>query len=137
VLGSGPDDLKLQDEASGSLKVTIPDSDHPTIYTGSPNFSKASEESNDENVLEIKGNARLAQAYVAEFMRLYNHYCARAIWNENHGSAKAAITSAARPRPGRLTTSETPLVLKTARDAWVKGAYREGTKEYLARTKGL
>ena len=50
------------------------DTDSPTIYTGSPNFSKASEQSNDENVLEIKGNAALGHAYVAEFMRLYNHY---------------------------------------------------------------
>jgi phosphatidylserine/phosphatidylglycerophosphate/cardiolipin synthase-like enzyme len=32
------------------------DTNEPTIYRGSPNFSKASENSNDENVLEIKGN---------------------------------------------------------------------------------
>lgn len=44
------------------------DTNEPTIYTGSPNFSKASENSNDENVLEIKGNIALAHAYVAEFM---------------------------------------------------------------------
>ena len=44
------------------------DTDAPTIYSGSPNFSKASENSNDENVLEIKGNVALAHAYVAEFM---------------------------------------------------------------------
>src|SRR5439155_14803957 len=63
------------------------DTDDPTIYSGSPNFSKASENSNDENVFEIRGNVPLAHFYVAEFMRLYNHYRARAIWNEYHERA--------------------------------------------------
>jgi phosphatidylserine/phosphatidylglycerophosphate/cardiolipin synthase-like enzyme len=50
------------------------DTNDPTICSGSPNFSAASENGNDENVLEIKGNSALAHVYVAEFMRLYNHY---------------------------------------------------------------
>ncbi|MBB4429444.1 phosphatidylserine/phosphatidylglycerophosphate/cardiolipin synthase-like enzyme [Bradyrhizobium sp. CIR48] len=100
----------------------------PTIYTGSPNFSKASENSNDENVLEIKGNAALAQAYVAEFMRLYNHYRARAIWNKTHEK------KGAKPKPG---SEADPLVLKQTRDEWVKDAYKKGTKASLARERGL
>ncbi|VIO68842.1 hypothetical protein CI1B_23860 [Bradyrhizobium ivorense] len=100
----------------------------PTIYTGSPNFSKASENSNDENVLEIKGNAALAQAYVAEFMRLYNHYRARAIWNKTHEK------KGAKPKPG---SDADPLVLKQTRDEWVKDAYKKGTKASLARERGL
>src|SRR5262247_1008547 len=59
------------------------DTDQPTSYSGSPNFSTASENDNDENVLEITGNVRLAQVYVAEFMRLYNHYRARALWDKS------------------------------------------------------
>jgi phosphatidylserine/phosphatidylglycerophosphate/cardiolipin synthase-like enzyme len=106
------------------------DTDAPTIYTGSPNFSKAAEESNDENVLEIKGNVALARAYVAEFLRLYNHYRARAIWNREHESGP-------RGRKANGEDASDPLVLKTTRDEWVKGAYRPGTKEYLARTRGL
>lgn len=112
------------------------DTDSPTIYTGSPNFSKASEQSNDENVLEIKGNAALGHAYVAEFMRLYNHYRARAIWNEYHEGGKKTGTR----RRGKDAAEDgdgNPLVLKRTRDEWVKGAYRQGTKEYSARTKGL
>ncbi|XUM24086.1 phospholipase D-like domain-containing protein [Bradyrhizobium oligotrophicum S58] len=103
------------------------DTDEPTIYTGSPNFSRASENSNDENVLEIKGNTRLAQAYVAEFMRLYNHYRARAIWNKTH------------EKTGRAQAEEErdALVLKTTRDEWVKQAYKDGTKASLARERGL
>ena len=60
------------------------DTPNPTIYTGSANFSSNSENRNDENVLEIKGNTRLAQAYVAEFMRIYGHYRARALWAQDH-----------------------------------------------------
>lgn len=104
------------------------DTDAPTIYTGSPNFSKASENDNDENVLEIKGNTALAQAYVAEFMRLYNHYRARAIWNRMHETTKAK-----KPSQGEGD----PLVLKRSRDEWVKGAFKKGNKAYLARIRGL
>jgi phosphatidylserine/phosphatidylglycerophosphate/cardiolipin synthase-like enzyme len=104
------------------------DTDTPTIYTGSPNFSKAAENSNDENVLEIKGNRQLAHVYVAEFMRLYNHYRARALWNRTHGDGQGA----------KAQPSESdPLVLKNSRDAWVRGAYRQGTKDFLARARGL
>ena len=106
------------------------ETDAPTIYTGSPNFSKASENDNDENVLEIKGNVALAQAYVAEFMRLYNHYRARAIWNKMHERAAGS-------RKAKLEAEADPLVLKRTRDAWVKGAYVGGSKAYLARTRGL
>ncbi|WP_025038406.1 phospholipase D-like domain-containing protein [Bradyrhizobium sp. DOA9] len=101
------------------------DTDTPTIYTGSPNFSKSSENSNDENVLEIKGNTHLAQAYVAELMRLYNHYRARAIWNKTHEK---------KAKPGSVAD---PLVLKRTRDEWVKEAYESGTKASLARERGL
>lgn len=107
------------------------DTDNPTIYTGSPNFSKSSENGNDENELEIKGNARLAQIYVAEFMRLYNHYRARALWDRSHPSGKSNGKSKAQP-----TTHDT-LVLKKTRDEWVKDAYIAGTKEFLARTRRL
>jgi phosphatidylserine/phosphatidylglycerophosphate/cardiolipin synthase-like enzyme len=104
------------------------DTDHPTIFTGSPNFSKASENKNDENVLEISGNTAIAQIYVAEFLRLYNHYRARAIWDKMHGKPKAKAREAD-------VAERDPLVLATTRDEWVKGAYKEGTKEFLARTR--
>jgi phosphatidylserine/phosphatidylglycerophosphate/cardiolipin synthase-like enzyme len=105
------------------------DTDAPTIYTGSPNFSGAAEHSNDENVLEIKGNTALARVYVAEFFRLYNHYRARAIWNRTHERGRASEAKA--------TEDQDPLVLKKTRDGWVKSAYRDGSKEFLARTRGL
>jgi phosphatidylserine/phosphatidylglycerophosphate/cardiolipin synthase-like enzyme len=103
------------------------DTNESTIYSGSPNFSKASENSNDENVLEIKGNQTLSQVYVAEFMRLYNHYRARAIWNKTHEKKPA----------GGAANGGDPLVLKKSRDAWVADAYVAGSKGFLARRKGL
>lgn len=53
----------------------------PVIYTGSANMSQNSLYRNDENLLEITNCPRLAQMYLAEFLRLYEHYRARAIWN--------------------------------------------------------
>jgi phosphatidylserine/phosphatidylglycerophosphate/cardiolipin synthase-like enzyme len=100
----------------------------PTIYSGSPNFSAASEQSNDENELEIKGNTRLAQIYVAEFMRLYNHYRARALWDKTHPSSGKE-----RGKP----SVQDSLLLKRTRGGWAKDAYTTGTKAALARTRGL
>jgi phosphatidylserine/phosphatidylglycerophosphate/cardiolipin synthase-like enzyme len=49
----------------------------PTIVTGSANFSKASTDTNDENMLVINGNKRIADIYFGEYLRLYNHYAFR------------------------------------------------------------
>jgi phosphatidylserine/phosphatidylglycerophosphate/cardiolipin synthase-like enzyme len=49
----------------------------PILYTGSANFSNNSQYNNDENILEIVGHQAIARAYLAEFMRLYEHYRAR------------------------------------------------------------
>ncbi len=55
--------------------------ENPIVYTGSANMSKNSENNNDENLLEIQ-DRHLSGIYVAEFMRLYEHYRARAISND-------------------------------------------------------
>ncbi len=54
---------------------------NPKIYTGSANLSGNSCWNNDENLMEITGSPRLGQVYLAEFMRLYEHYRARAAYN--------------------------------------------------------
>src|SRR5258706_1698442 len=51
----------------------------PVIITGSANFSPTSTTSNDENMLVIRGNTDLADAYFGEFMRLFDHIYARYI----------------------------------------------------------
>lgn len=50
---------------------------NPVLVTGSANFSKASTDTNDENMLVIQGNKRIADIYFGEYMRLYNHYAFR------------------------------------------------------------
>ena len=64
------------------------ETDHPTIYTGSANMSGASTWNNDENLIEIKECPRIAQIYVAEFLRLYDHYRARIAWGRSEGSGR-------------------------------------------------
>ena len=54
-----------------------PLSDDPIVITGSANFSAASTTKNDENMLIIRGNRRVADVYLGEYMRLWNHYAFR------------------------------------------------------------
>ncbi|MEZ6049292.1 MAG: phospholipase D-like domain-containing protein [Planctomycetaceae bacterium] len=54
-----------------------PLSSSPIVIAGSANFSKASSDSNDENMLVIRNNNRVADIYLGEFMRLYNHHAFR------------------------------------------------------------
>ena len=54
-----------------------PLSDDPTTITGSANFSGTSQTSNDENMLVIRSDQRVADVYFGEFMRLFDHLYAR------------------------------------------------------------
>ena len=56
-----------------------PLSDDPLVVTGSANFSKPSQRTNDENMLVIRGNKRVADIYFGEFMRVFDHHYARYI----------------------------------------------------------
>ncbi|WP_175943820.1 phospholipase D-like domain-containing protein [Burkholderia pyrrocinia] len=64
---------------------------NPVVYTGSANMSRNSEQYNDENLLEIR-DKRIAAIYLAEFLRLYEHYRARAlaIGAKQHGAGAGA-----------------------------------------------
>ena len=61
------------------LKFMLVDplSDHPIVVTGSANFSEASTRTNDENMLVIEGDTRVADMYLGEYIRLYSHYAFR------------------------------------------------------------
>lgn len=54
-----------------------PLSSDPIIVGGSANFSDASVKKNDENMLVIRGNTRVADIYIGEYMRLYSHHAFR------------------------------------------------------------
>lgn len=54
-----------------------PLSEDPLVITGSANFSKPSQRVNDENMLVIRGDKRVADIYFGEFMRVFDHHYAR------------------------------------------------------------
>jgi len=56
-----------------------PLSEDPLIITGSANFSKPSQRINDENMLVIRGDTRVADIYFGEFMRVFDHHYVRYI----------------------------------------------------------
>uniref|UniRef100_B0T9D1 Phospholipase D n=1 Tax=Caulobacter sp. (strain K31) TaxID=366602 RepID=B0T9D1_CAUSK len=49
----------------------------PIVIAGSANFSGASTTDNDENMVIIRGNKRVADIYLGEFMRLWSHHAFR------------------------------------------------------------
>ena len=59
--------------------------DNPLVVTGSANFSVASTDKNDENSLVIQGDTRVADIYLTEFMRLFDHFHSRDEYNELSG----------------------------------------------------
>jgi phosphatidylserine/phosphatidylglycerophosphate/cardiolipin synthase-like enzyme len=79
-------------------KFVLIDAETPTpiLYTGSANFSNNSQYNNDENILEVVGHQALAAAYLAEFMRLYEHYRARLAFvrsrEQPHGQTTFKLT---------------------------------------------
>ena len=61
----------------------------PIVVSGSANFSKASTYDNDENMLVIRGDKRIADIYFGEYIRLYAHYAFREAvkWNTEKKAA--------------------------------------------------
>ncbi len=49
----------------------------PVVVTGSANFSENSTNINDENMLVIRGDTRVADIYFGEFMRSFSHHAFR------------------------------------------------------------
>jgi phosphatidylserine/phosphatidylglycerophosphate/cardiolipin synthase-like enzyme len=91
-----------------------PLSDDPTVITGSANFSEPSTTANDENMLVIRGDTRLADIYLGEFMRVFTHFRFR-------GKTK---TPAHKPAPGPGVTSPAKKQLYLdATDAWARRFY--------------
>ncbi len=85
--------------------------DDPLVITGSANFSDASIKNNDENMLLIRGDARVADAYLGEFMRLFNHFFARNLVSRQQDPSQSRET-----------------YLKPD-DSWREAHYREGPQQ--------
>src|SRR5215211_293233 len=84
----------------------------PIVVTGSANFSKASTNDNDENMLLIRGDQRVADIYFTEFNRLFSHYYVRSIMEELKDR-------------GRKPSPEAGVFLAEDAEEWLK-KYRPG-----------
>jgi phosphatidylserine/phosphatidylglycerophosphate/cardiolipin synthase-like enzyme len=81
----------------------------PIVVTGSANFSVASTKDNDENMVVIRGDRRVADIYFTEFNRLFNHYYFRSIAE-------------------RSTPEETAKAMELVEnDSWLTEKYAPGT----------
>ncbi len=90
----------------------------PTVITGSANFSPDSTDTNDENMLVIRGDKEAADVYFTEFARIFIHFYAR--WWASQltkGPDDAQVSS---------FLSET--------DAWQVPYFTEGNPKALQRT---
>jgi phosphatidylserine/phosphatidylglycerophosphate/cardiolipin synthase-like enzyme len=108
------EDPKIMVRVHHKFVVIDAESDQPTVFTGSANFSGNSLHNNDENLLEITNCPRLAGMYMAEFLRLYEHYRARMAFE-------------------RRTAGERDAFKLTSDNSWDAKYYTEGSPECKAR----
>lgn len=87
-----------------------PLSDDPLVCSGSANFSKNSLTANDENMLLIRGSTRVADIYMTELDRIFRHFYARDIINQQ---AAAGVHN--------------DWVLLDTTDAWIGPNFKDGT----------
>jgi phosphatidylserine/phosphatidylglycerophosphate/cardiolipin synthase-like enzyme len=106
------------------LKVLIVDplSSSPLVCTGSANFSRPSLTSNDENMLLVKGDTRVADIYMCEFDRLLRHFYFRRMAAELHGDGDEA-TAVFLKEDDRWT-----------RDYFARGRFKSKRRELLMYT---
>lgn len=92
-----------------------PLSDDPLVISGSANFSEASTTKNDENMIIIRGNTRVADIFLGEFMRIFNHFRTR---NERNRMSRRKSAKAHYLAPN---------------SSWLEPYYVAGSQEYNER----
>ena len=88
--------------------------DDPIVVTGSANFSDASTNDNDENMIVVRGSKRVADIYFTEFNRLFNHYYFRSVQEATR-----------RLDPDQKKDRDQHTLFLAEHDSWV-AAYRPG-----------
>jgi phosphatidylserine/phosphatidylglycerophosphate/cardiolipin synthase-like enzyme len=68
-----------------------PLSNDPLVCTGSANFSHGSLVENDENMLLIRGDTRVADIYLTEFDRIFRHFYFRDIANKSKDDKRVPV----------------------------------------------
>jgi phosphatidylserine/phosphatidylglycerophosphate/cardiolipin synthase-like enzyme len=90
----------------------------PIVVTSTANFSGPSQTNNDENMLAIPADARVADIYFGEFMRVFDHFYARYIvgvmQEKGTGDPKAGF-------------------LKETTDEWLPAHFKKGGRKDLRR----
>jgi phosphatidylserine/phosphatidylglycerophosphate/cardiolipin synthase-like enzyme len=86
--------------------------DDPIVVTGTANFSGPSQDANDENMLVIRGDKRVADIYFGEFMRIFDHLYSRYVVEKLHAAGKLD------PKAGYL---------KEKTEDWVTAHFKAGS----------
>jgi len=84
--------------------------DNPLVVTGSANFSMASTDKNDENMLIIQGDTSVADVYLTEFYRLFDHFKARDEYNEFVANKKSTGSNVVDRTWGDVVNDESWLI---------------------------
>jgi phosphatidylserine/phosphatidylglycerophosphate/cardiolipin synthase-like enzyme len=71
--------LNSNDYIHTKFMLVDPLGSDPLVVSGSANFSRPSQRINDETMLVIRGNQRVADIYFGEYMRIFDHHYARYI----------------------------------------------------------
>lgn len=113
--------LNSNDYIHDKFMLVDPLDDDPLVITGSANFSRPSQRNNDENMLVIRGDKRVADIYFGEFMRIFDHHYARYL------VAKLKAAGKGDPEAGYL---------KTKTDDWlpphfVEDGYKAKRRRYF------
>jgi len=108
-----------------------PLSDDPLVCSGSANFSSGSLLQNDENMLLIRGNTRIADIYMTEFDRIFRHFYFRDVANELHGDGDDKksiflcpddVWTAAYFKPGHQKANRREMFFATPTTTWFDNA---------------
>jgi hypothetical protein len=111
--------------------IIDPLSDDPLVCTGSANFSPNSLLQNDENMLLIRGDTRVADIYLTEFDRLFRHFYFRDVANEveaRGGEAEGVFLKETSEwtesyfRPGAFKTRRREMLFADPATTWVANA---------------
>lgn len=89
-----------------------PLSDDPLLMTGSANFSSSSLLENDENMVIIRGDTRVADIYLTEFDRIFQHFRFRNVANE---------------LAAKQSGSDAKAAFLAEDDTWSNGFFKSGT----------
>jgi phosphatidylserine/phosphatidylglycerophosphate/cardiolipin synthase-like enzyme len=113
--------LNTNDYIHTKFMLVDPLSSDPLVVSGTANFSRPSQWTNDENMLVIRGDTRVADIYFGEYMRVFDHHYARYIVR------KIRNESGADPNAGYLKQTS----VEWTRSQFDPGSYKSKRRRYF------